>query len=148
MKPVLLTLLAALLVTPVANASERHPSQAELEGEVMCPVCGTTLDQSDSPAARQLKRVIAQRIAAGDTKSEIERRLVAEYGDEILAAPPHRGFGLLAWWLPIAGIAGAAVVLGLGAWRWSRVREREDEGPVPDRALERRLDDELARWDG
>ncbi len=147
MKAVLVLVLGALLVTPVARASERHPSQAELEGDVMCPVCGTTLDQSDSPAAEQLKRVIAQRIAAGDTKSEIERRLVAEYGDEILAAPPHRGFGLLAWWLPIAGIAGAAVVLGVGAWRWSHVRDREDAGPRLDRALEQRLDDELARWD-
>ena len=139
--------VAALLAVPVAQASERHPSQSELEGDVMCPVCGTTLDQSNSPAAQQIKRVIAQRIAAGDTKSEIENRLVAEYGEAILAAPRHKGFGLLAWWLPIAGILGAALVVGVGAWRWSRAREREPEGPQLDPALERRLDDELARWD-
>ncbi|HEX9381617.1 MAG TPA: cytochrome c-type biogenesis protein CcmH, partial [Gaiellaceae bacterium] len=66
-----LVLVAALFAVPVAHASERHPSQAELEGEVMCPVCGTTLDQSSSPAAEQIKRVIANRVAAGDTKSEI-----------------------------------------------------------------------------
>ena len=142
-----LVLLAALLVAPVARASDRHPSQAELEGEVMCPVCGTTLDQSDSPAARQIKRVIAQRIAAGDTKSQIENRLVAEYGEAILAAPRRKGFGLLAWWVPIVGIVGAAVVIGLGAWRWSRAREGEPEGIRLDPALERRLDDELARWE-
>ena len=147
MRRVLLVLLAALLVAPGARASDRHPSQAELEGEVMCPVCGTTLDQSDSPAAQQIKRVIAERIAAGDTKSEIENRLVAEYGPAILAAPPHKGFGLLAWWLPVGGILAAAVVVGLGAWRWSRAREREDAGARLDPALERRLDDELARWD-
>jgi cytochrome c-type biogenesis protein CcmH len=113
----------------------------------MCPVCGTTLDQSDSPAAQQIKRVIAQRIAAGDSKTEIENRLVAEYGTAILAAPPHKGFGLLAWWLPVGGILAAAVVVGLGAWRWSRAREREAAGARLDPALERRLDDELARWD-
>jgi hypothetical protein len=35
----------------------------------------------------------------------------------------------------------------VGAWHWSRTREREPEGPRLDPALERRLDDELARWD-
>ena len=54
MKVLVLVCVAALLVVPVARASEQHPTQAELEGEVMCPVCGTTLDQSDSPAAQQI----------------------------------------------------------------------------------------------
>jgi cytochrome c-type biogenesis protein CcmH len=142
-----LVVVAALLAVPVAHASERHPTQAELEGEVMCPVCGTTLDQSNSPAAQQIKRVIANRIAAGDTRSQIKDRLVAEYGDAILAAPPRTGFGLLAWWLPIAGIVAAAAVVGVGAWRWSRRREPAP-APVPlDPALERRLDDELRRFE-
>ena len=134
----MLVFLAALLAAPVARASDRHPTQAELEGEVMCPVCGTTLDQSDSPAAQQIKRVIARRIAAGDTKNEIEDRLVANYGDAILAAPPHHGFGLLAWWLPVVGITAAAVLVGAGAWRWSRVREPARSGCCGERAGRRR----------
>jgi cytochrome c-type biogenesis protein CcmH len=140
-------LLAVLFVVPVAQASERQPSQAELEGEVMCPVCGTTLDQSNSPAALQIKRVIADGIAAGDTKTEIKNQLVAEYGEAILAAPRRKGFGLLAWWVPLVGVVAAAAVVGFGAWRWSRARDREPEGPRLDPALERRLDDELARYD-
>jgi cytochrome c-type biogenesis protein CcmH/NrfF len=139
--------VAALLVVPAAAASERHPTLSELEGEVMCPVCGTTLDQSSSPAAQQIKRVISSRIAAGDTKSEIKNRLVTEYGEAILAAPRHRGFGLLAWWLPIAGILGAAALVGVGAWRWSRRNEQEPDAPGLDPSLERQLDDELARWE-
>jgi cytochrome c-type biogenesis protein CcmH len=147
-KRLALVCIATLLVVPVARASEQHPSQAELEGEVMCPVCGTTLDQSSSPAAQQIKRVIAAGIAAGDTKSEIKDSLVAEYGDAILAAPPRHGFGLLAWWLPIGGILVAAVVVGLGAWRWSRAREPAPRTVPLDPALERRLDDELRRYEG
>jgi cytochrome c-type biogenesis protein CcmH len=147
MKRVALVLVAGLLAVPVARASEQHPTQAELEGEVMCPVCGTTLDQSGSPAAEQIKRVIARRIAAGDTKSEIKDRLVANYGDSILAAPPHHGFGLLAWWLPIGGIVAAAVLVGLGAWRWSRAREPPPRAVQLDPALERQLDDELRRFE-
>jgi len=140
-------LFAVLLLAPAARASDRHPSQAELEGEVMCPVCGTTLDQSDSPAAQQIKRVIANRIAAGDSKSEIKDRLVAEYGEAILAAPPRKGFGLLAWWLPVAGILVAAALVGIGAWRWARAREPAAAGASLDPPLERRLDDELRRFE-
>jgi cytochrome c-type biogenesis protein CcmH/NrfF len=141
-------LLLALLLVPTARASERHPTLAELEGEVMCPVCETTLDQSSSPAAQQIKRLIATRIAAGDTKTQIENRLVAEYGAAILAAPPRKGFGLVAWWLPVAGILAAAVAVGVGAWRWARSREPAPAGPPLDVASERRLDDELRRFEG
>jgi cytochrome c-type biogenesis protein CcmH len=146
-KRIALVLAAALLAVPVARASERHPTQAELEGEVMCPVCGTTLDQSNAPAAQQIKRVISRRIAAGDTKTEIKDRLVANYGEAILAAPPQHGFGLLAWWLPIGGIVAAAVLVGLGAWRWSRAREPAPQPVQLDPALERELDDELRRFE-
>jgi cytochrome c-type biogenesis protein CcmH len=147
LKRLLLVVVAALLAVPVARASERHPTVSELEGEVMCPVCGTTLDQSNAPAAEQIKRVIADRIAAGDTRSEIKNRLVAEYGEAILAAPRRKGFGLLAWWVPLVGIVAAAAIVGFGAWRWSRARDQEPEAPRLDPALERRLDDELARWE-
>ena len=147
MRVALVCAAALLLAVPAARASEAHPTQAELEGEVMCPVCGTTLDQSNSSAALQIKRVIARRIAAGDTKSEIKAGLVAEYGDAILAAPPRHGFGLLAWWLPIAGIVAGAVAVGAGAWRWSHAREPAPAAAELDPALERRLDDELRRFE-
>jgi cytochrome c-type biogenesis protein CcmH len=121
----------------------------------MCPVCaGETLAQSDSPAAAQVKRYIQGRIAAGATRSEIKRELVAQYGTRILAAPPRHGFDWLAWILPLVGIIGGAGAIGLLAWRWSRVREEPSAGPVSlngrplDADIERRLDEELARFDG
>jgi cytochrome c-type biogenesis protein CcmH len=144
----LILFVLALATAPAAFGSESRPTLAELEGEVMCPVCGTTLDQSNAPAAMQIKRVITARIAAGDTKSEIKDRLVAEYGDAILAAPPKEGLGLLAWWLPIVGIVAAAALVGLGALRWARAREPAPAGARLDPALERRVDDELRRYDG
>jgi cytochrome c-type biogenesis protein CcmH len=149
-RAVLVSLLLALALAAGAAAADR-PSLAKLEGEVMCPVCGTTLDQSDSPAALQIERFIKRRIAAGDTEAEIKDKLVANYGDAILASPPKHGFGLLAWWVPLGGIIAAAGLLGWGIWRWSRARDSE---PVPatagaplDPALDRRLDDELKRFD-
>jgi cytochrome c biogenesis protein CcmG/thiol:disulfide interchange protein DsbE len=83
-------------------------------------------------------------------KQQIESELVANYGPAILAAPPHKGFDLIAWWLPIAGVLAGAIVLALGVWRWSRRSEPEPEEPADsglDDETERRLDDLLARFD-
>jgi cytochrome c-type biogenesis protein CcmH len=147
MSRLLAAALIALALVPAAAAGGR-PSLTELEGEVMCPVCGTTLDQSDSPAARQIERFIKQRIAAGDSERRIKDALVANYGDSILASPPHHGFGLLAWWVPLGGIVLAAALLGWGIWRWSHTREPAAvAGPPLDPALDRRLDEELEHFD-
>ena len=144
-----LAVLLALLMAAPAAASEQHPTLAELEGEVMCPTCHTTLDQSDAPAARRIEAFIRQRIAAGDTKSQIEAKLVTQFGPAILAAPPHKGLGLLAWWLPIVGLGAAALIVAGAAWRWTRARapgdEFEAEPSVIDPELERRIDEELAQ---
>jgi cytochrome c-type biogenesis protein CcmH len=135
--------LRALPAKPEGN----RPTLADLEGEIMCPVCDTTLDQSSSPAARQIKAVISARIAAGDSKQEIKDLLVAQYGTKILAAPPKKGFSLLAWLLPIFLLLGGAIVLGVLAWRWSHSREPGPPAAQLSQALERRVDEELARYD-
>ncbi len=148
---VLAVVVAALaLAGPAAACAQPRTSLAYLEGQVMCPTCHTTLDMSDSAAARQIERFISQKIAACWTAQRIESALVANYGPAILAAPPHKGFDLLAWWLPIAGVLGGALVLGVGVWRWSRRGEPEDpeaEASGLDEETERRLDDLLARFD-
>jgi cytochrome c-type biogenesis protein CcmH len=140
----------ALAFAAPAAASEPHPTLAELEGEIMCPVCHTTLDQSSSLAARRIEGYIAGRIRAGDTKSEIEAKLVAQFGPAILAAPPRRGFDLIVWWLPIVGIVGAGVLIALAAWRWRRAGAT-DPGTGEELRLdpesEKRLAEELARFD-
>ena len=147
--------IAALVSAGAAAASEQRPTLAELEGELICPTCQTTLDQSGAPVADQMRAIIRERIRAGDTKSEIKDRLVADYGPEVLAAPPKRGFDLLAWVLPVLGLAVAAILVGAAAWRWSRaggeaVAAAAAAGPgsaALEPELERRLDEELRRLD-
>jgi cytochrome c-type biogenesis protein CcmH len=140
----------ALLVVAPASASEQHPTPAELESELVCPVCETTLDSSDAPVARLMKARIRERIAAGDTKSEIKAYFVDQFGDGVLAVPPRRGFDLVAWLLPLAGLGVGLVVVGALAWRWSRRRDDEvagSEGEPLDPQLERRLDDALESFE-
>jgi cytochrome c-type biogenesis protein CcmH len=145
----------ALLLAPAAFASDRHPTLNELENEVMCPVCNTTLAQSNSDAAKSIERVIQDKIAAGWTKSQIKDFLVQQYGESILAAPPKHGFNLLAWVLPLAGIGAAALILGVAAWGWTRgrgdpepvaVQSSNGQGPI-DSELDRRVDEALSRFE-
>jgi cytochrome c-type biogenesis protein CcmH len=142
--------LAALAAAGSAAACAKpRTSLASLEGQVMCPTCNTTLDQSDSAVANRIRVYIRKRIAACATAGQIKQELVDQFGRSILAAPPKQGFDLLAWWLPIAGLLVGAGAIGFGVWRWSR---RRDDEPPPQRGLdpelERRVDEALAGFDG
>jgi cytochrome c-type biogenesis protein CcmH len=150
----LAALAVALAVAAPALASERHPTQGELERELVCPTCHTTLDESDAPVARQMKAYVKRRIRQGATKSQIEGELVDQFGPGVLGVPRKHGFDLLAWVLPLGGIALGAVALAFAARTWSRSAKGSDplegslEGSPLAPELERRVDEELARFDG
>ena len=69
-----------------------------------------------------------------------------------IGVPQTHGFDLLAWILPFAGIGIGAAALGGGAWYWSRNRPGDEASfattrPPLDPELDRRVDEELARFD-
>jgi cytochrome c-type biogenesis protein CcmH len=134
-----------LCAAPAATAAP--PNAADLETEIVCPVCETTLDQSNAPIAERMKAFIRLRIAAGDSEAEIKDALVAEFGPEVLAEPPGGGFGLLAWLVPLAALAGGVATVVILVRRWSRRAPPAQEAAQLDPALERLVDDELARFD-
>jgi len=143
--------IAALALCAPALGSEQHPTQGELESELVCPTCHVPLDESNSPIAQQMKTFIRAHIALGWTKSRIEGALAGQLGDGIYGVPRTHGFDLIAWLLPIGGALLGALAIGGGAWRWSRVRTAAGaagSAPPLDAELERRIDDELARFDG
>ncbi|MBA3330179.1 MAG: cytochrome c-type biogenesis protein CcmH [Actinobacteria bacterium] len=150
-------LLGALALAAPAGASEERPTLAELETELYCPTCASPLDQSDAPIAQRMKAYVSDLIAEGRTKGEIKEEMVAQFGERVLAAPPRRGFNLLAWVLPFAGLLVGGGAVGFAAWRWSRGREDAPAAGGADPALngrsrldpelDRRLDEALARYD-
>jgi cytochrome c-type biogenesis protein CcmH len=139
-------LLVACAVPAVGSAAP--PRAADLEAELVCPVCETTLDQSNAPVAQRMKLYLRERIAAGDTEQEIKDALVREFGPGVLATPRKSGFGLLAWLLPLVAVVAGAVVVGLLVRGWSRGRRSPPEESALDPELERRVDEELARFEG
>ncbi|HYM66857.1 MAG TPA: cytochrome c-type biogenesis protein CcmH [Patescibacteria group bacterium] len=152
MRATALGLLLALSLAFAAPALAAHPraSLTDIEDEVMCPICGTLLELSDSPQAQREKVFISELIARGKTKAQIEDALVAQYGQGVLALPKGSGFALSAYLVPIVAFAVAVTALALGVLRWRR--NAEPAGPAPAAAGPKgedaeRLDADLARYD-
>jgi cytochrome c-type biogenesis protein CcmH len=145
---ILLTLVLASVLAPTAVAA--NASLPDIEDEVMCTICGTTLQLSNSPQAERERVFINQLIAKGRTKDEIKAALVDEYGPEVLAVPSDDGFDLVGGWiLPAVGVIAGATIVGAAAWRWRRSRRDDDQSslPAPAAADEQRLQKDLDLYD-
>lgn len=135
---------------PGGGSSEPRASLTEIEAEVMCPICGTLLELSESPQGQRERVFIKGLIAEGKTKSEIKDALVAQYGSAVLALPKSSGFNLSAYLVPVIGFIVAAVALAVGIRRWRRAGPRNGAegtpaGPPDEDA--KRLDADIARYD-
>ena len=144
-------LIALSLVPATAVAAQPQTSLPDIEDEVMCTICGTLLELSDSPQAQRERAFIRQRIAEGKTKAEIKDELVAQYGENVLALPGDSGFDITAWLVPIIGVILGIVAITFGVLGWRRRRrETEADAPAPERPegkAAERLDADLARYD-
>jgi cytochrome c-type biogenesis protein CcmH len=141
-------IVALAVLGGAGSAAAGPPRAADLEAKLVCPVCETTLDQSNAPVAERMKLYIRERIAAGDSEKEITDALVAEFGPGVVAAPPKGGFGLLAWLVPLLALLGGGVALAVLVRAWSSRSAGQRAIRPLDPQLERRVDEELARFDG
>lgn len=142
--------VAALVFAAPAVACKPRASQAYLETRLVCIQCHTTLDESDSTFAVEMKNEIARQIRLCRTNSQIIGSMVAQFGPEVLSTPQTHGFDLVAWVLPIGGILLGAAALGFGARRWSRGRDASNSlllAPTLAPEDERRVDEALDRFD-
>ena len=140
------TLALWLAITPAALACPKT-SLGDLEDEVMCPVCGTSLGlATEAPQAQRERAFIQRLIDDCRSKDEIKTALAAEFGDEVLALPDDDGFEIAAYLIPLAALlgAGAAIIVGVRKWR----RARPDGPAAPETGADsKRLDEDLARYD-
>src|SRR4051812_22883176 len=132
----LLVLAAALGAAPAGAATPRA-SLPDIEDEVMCVECGTALNISQAPSADRERAFIRRRIAEGKTKQEIKAALVAEYGRNVLASPPRKGFSAAVYLVPLALALLAVLALLSTAKRWRRGGDdapADDQEPGPELA--------------
>ncbi len=93
------------------NDAAQEARARRLSAELRCLVCqNQSIDDSDAPLAVDLRRIVRERILAGDSDRAIIDFLVARYGTFVLLKPPLSAQTILLWGLP-----GVALLLGIGA---------------------------------
>jgi cytochrome c-type biogenesis protein CcmF len=138
-------------------SGQKSPLRKQLEGEIMC-ICGCRAPMNDCPMGptchglQEEGAKLDKYIGEGMTHDQILAAFVADYGQEVLAAPIDRGFNRLAWLFPyMLGGAGALLVVGV-ARRWARHEpvpgaSETVDAPGQDPTLQAKLDDELRDLD-
>jgi cytochrome c-type biogenesis protein CcmH len=99
-----------------------------LSGELRCLVCqNQSIDDSDASLAQDLRLLVRERIAAGDSDGQVRAFVVARYGDFVLLKPPVSPQTYALWALPgIALLLGGYAAMGL-----FRRRREEMAGEAP-----------------
>ena len=153
-----LTALAAALLVAAGHALAAAPRAdlVDVEDEVMCVTCNVPLNIAEGPQPDSQRALIRDLIDQGMTKAQIKQELVAQYGPDVLALPDDEGFGLTAYAIPLG--LGALVLAGLALlvprWRrrpaagMTRAGDADPGGPDLSAADARRLDEDLARYEG
>ena len=102
-----------IMADPVKEARARALSQ-----ELRCMVCqNQSIDDSEAPLARDLRLLVRERLAAGDSDSQVIDFLVARYGQFVLLKPRLERQTLLLWLLPPLALFGGGIALWLHSRR-------------------------------
>ena len=120
----LLSLLAALLLAAPALAQDYaqeslpNPAQEEqalaLMDAIRCVVCqGQPISGSDADLAGDMRRIIREKIAAGESPAQVRAWLVSKYGDWVSFQPQVKAETLPLWLVPLLALIG-------GLWLLSR----------------------------
>lgn len=143
-------LTGTVFAAPAAAVTPRA-SLTNIETDVMCVVCRESLAVAQSPQADAERQYISGLIAQGETKPQILRALVAQYGTAVLGRPPAHGFNLTVYILPPAILVLGIALLGFTLPRWRRRARAAGRpaaaGPALDAADAKRLEQDLARFD-
>jgi cytochrome c-type biogenesis protein CcmH len=124
-----------MLKDPVLEARARALSQT-----LRCMVCqNESIDESHAPLARDIRVLVRERIAAGDSDVAVREYLVARYGEFILLEPRFKPATALLWGLPILVLLIAAVKIVIAFAR------RREDAPAPLSAKEKQRLDALLR---
>ena len=128
--------LAVMMGAPAAYAVQpdeimsdpaRESRARDLSRELRCMVCqNQSIDDSEAPLARDLRLLVRERIAAGDSDAQVIDFLVARYGEFVLLKPRLNPHTWLLWLLPPLALAGGGLALWIHGRRRSKSAAAED----------------------
>ena len=109
-----------IMSDPVKEARAR-----DLSRELRCMVCqNQSIDDSEAPLAKDLRILVRERIAAGDSNAQVIDFIVARYGEFVLLKPRLNAHTWILWLLPPLVLAGGGIAL----WMQARRRRKSVAG--------------------
>ncbi len=118
----------AVLPDEVMSDPAKEARARNLSRELRCMVCqNQSIDDSEAPLARDIRLLVRERIAAGDSDGQVIDFLVARYGEFVLLKPRFERQTLLLWLVPPLLLIGG----GLGLWLYIRRRVGSETAAAP-----------------
>ena len=115
-----------------------------------CTVCqNESIWDSKADLARQMREVVRERLAQGQSPEEIQAYFQSRYGDYILLEPTKSGMNWLLWTGPfvLLGVGGIILYLVLRRWVARTPAIRMEELQPLDEAHRKRIEEELKSFD-
>jgi cytochrome c-type biogenesis protein CcmH len=134
------TAVHAVQPDEIMSDAAKEARARDLSRELRCMVCqNQSIDDSEAPLARDLRLLVRERIAAGDSDAQVIDFLVARYGEFVLLKPRLNPHTWLLWFLTPLALAGGGIAL------WMHGRRRTRAGAEQDAAALRLTPEEEAR---
>lgn len=113
----LLAILALAFATPALAQTARRPFDPGIEAaardvgkSLRCVVCqNQSIEESNAPLAADMRNLVRERLAIGQTKDQVIAYMTDRYGNFVLMQPPFQADTLLLWLGPLALLVGGVV---------------------------------------
>jgi cytochrome c-type biogenesis protein CcmH len=144
-------LITAMLV--LAPARVNAATVSEISKQLICQ-CGCTLVLANCTHSECMSRdtmltLLEQKLAEGQSEEQIIQFFVVQYGEQVLASPPKRGFNLMAWITPFVAILAGGGIIYIVIKKWVRRGTQPQTYPIAEEEDEKyrhQLEEELKEF--
>ncbi len=114
--------ILALIFVSLSPGEAHAVTVGDLSGQFICQ-CGCTsvlnnCTHVECGSRETMTALIQQKIEEGQSGEQIVQLFVAQYGEQVLSAPPKQGFNLMAWITPFAALLFGAWLVYLMLRKW------------------------------
>jgi cytochrome c-type biogenesis protein CcmH len=122
---IIMCAVLSLLIPAKVTAATESDIARQLICQCGCNMVLLNCSHAECGSRTVMTAFISQQIDQGRSDREITQSFVSQYGEQVLAAPPKRGFNLTAWLLPFAAILFGAIIIYFALKKWTEQRQHQ-----------------------
>ena len=123
------------VTVPLPGADPQLDARVKsVSSRLRCPVCqGESIQDSPAELAGQMKQLVREQLASGQSEQQVMDYFTAKYGQWILLEPKAEGINLLVFGLPIVFLllGGVGIVMALKKWTRPHGVTADGARPLP-----------------